>query len=181
MEAEKTKRIFENIPALYQGAKLSDFSTLGKITPWIKAPHKFLLIIGPTGTGKTHLVCAMAMEFRRRDISTEIVFSSDLFRSLRSSFNRVNPAEPTESQIIERLIRAPILICDDIGVQKQTEYVIEAWYNIIDTRARGCNPTVFTTNLSVKEISEYMSDRVASRLLSGIVVSLGGKDRRVAS
>lgn len=173
-------RLLENIPPRFENARLADFKNIDQVLQWIARPEEFFLVIGPCGTGKTRLACAMAVALREKEITTKIVYSSDLFLSLRQSFNtKIGTNQLSEFQIIEAMTTPPILICDDIGVQKQTEYVIEAWYNIIDARYRNCKPTAFTSNLSLKEISAFMSDRVASRLMSGTVVTLTGKDRRL--
>lgn len=174
------ERLFKGVPPRFRDAKLEDFQKIEKIIDWMRYPKDFLLILGPCGTGKSRLANAMAIEFRRREITTEVICSSDLFLSLRRSFNRLKTDDPTEFQIIDSLAQPTIAIFDDIGAQKQSEYVIEAWYNVIDLRYRNCKATVFTSNLAVKEISAGMSDRVASRLLSGTVVTLTGRDRRVS-
>jgi DNA replication protein DnaC len=179
-EDGRKQRLLENIPPRFENAKLADFKNIDQVLQWVGKPEEFFLIVGPCGTGKTRLACAMAIALRQKEITTKIVYSSDLFLSLRQSFNaKAGTNQLSEFQIIEAMTAPPVLICDDIGVQKQTEYVIEAWYNIIDARYRNCKPTAFTSNLSLKEISAFMSDRVASRLMSGTVVTLAGKDRRV--
>lgn len=181
LEEDEKRRLYAGIPKRFENAKLSDFQKIDKVTAWVAHPEEFLLIIGECGTGKSHLACAIAIELRKKNIPTRIVFSSDLFLAMRRSFNRAEHGCLTEFEIVELTAQAPVLVCDDIGVQKQSEFVIEAWYNIIDARYREQKPTVFTSNLSPKEISIHMSDRIASRLASGTVVTIFGKDRRLVA
>jgi DNA replication protein DnaC len=173
-----TTRIYAGIPPRFKSAALTDFDLTDHITGWITKPKDFLLITGPCGVGKSRLACAMTMALRKKEIETTLIFSSELFLALRRSFNH-SIVTLTEWDITSKLTRAPVLICDDIGVQKHSEYVIEAWYNIVDSRYRNCRPTAFTSNLNLKEISTLMSDRIASRLMSGTVVNLVGRDRRL--
>jgi DNA replication protein DnaC len=176
---EAEERIYANIPPRFKNAKLSDFTRIDPILEWIKNPANFLLITGPCGTGKTHLACAITIELRKKAIQTRFVVSANLFLAIRRSFNNRDYAVLSEYDIVDSMVSPPVLVCDDIGVQKQSEFVIETWYTIIDSRYRDCKPTVFTSNLSLKEISLCLSDRVASRLASGVQMNLHGKDRRV--
>lgn len=178
MQEQYQQQIVAGIPPLFRDAKLSDFKNIDPALEWMEQREGFLVVVSPCGRGKSRLACAMTMELRRNAVPCTLVFSSDLFLALRNSFGQRNSSGPSEKELIESLVRGKVLIVDDIGVQKQSEYVIEAWYTIIDTRYRECLPTAFTSNLSLREISLCMSDRVASRLMSGKVMTLGGPDRR---
>jgi len=180
-EEQRLERLYRNIPARFREAKMSDFQKIETVVDWIRNPREFFMIIGACGTGKSRLACAMTMALRESGVDTRLVFSSDLFLTLRKSFNHDKNENITEFRIIDALANENVVVFDDIGVQKQSEYVIEAWYNIIDSRYRECKPTAFTSNLTLKEISACMSDRIASRLLSGTIVTLIGRDRRAGS
>jgi DNA replication protein DnaC len=177
LKEEKKQRIIQDVPERFKAAKLSDFSKIDRILEWIQKPKDFLMIIGPCGTGKTHLACAMTMDLRTKGMFTKLVFSSTLFLQLRNSFNNGGQSG-SEMEIIESMIKPDILIVDDLGVQKQSDYVTESWYTIIDTRYRNNRPMACTSNLNLKEIASVMSERIASRLMSGTVVSLIGGDKR---
>jgi DNA replication protein DnaC len=172
---EKPIDKFEHIPKIYKNAKIEDFKLPENVLEWIKQPDGFLFIYGQCGTGKTHLSCAVNMNFINKFMASKIVFSNDLFIDLRACFSK---KEDSDIDIIKSMTFQQITIFDDIGVQKISEYVIESWYNIIDKRYREGYPTMFTSNLSIKELSSYMSERIASRISSGITCELNGKDRR---
>jgi DNA replication protein DnaC len=176
IEAQRERRdtIMRGVPVIYRDARVKDFALADEVSNWIESPEGFLFIWGSCGTGKSHLACATAMRLRSRGLTTGIEFSSDLFLRLRASFNGTGK----ESEIIDNMSSGIVMIFDDVGAQKISDYTIEAWYTIIDRRYRNGYPTMFTSNLSLKEVSAYMSDRVASRLASGIQYELKGPDRR---
>lgn len=193
-EIDRRTKHREHIPERYMTASFLDFGPeIDKIRKWCDDPTQFLFIYSPCGVGKTHLACAMAYEMRKADKPTRIFSASTMFLRLRNTFNS---DDETENEVIENYsgrlhvtkdrifneieIKKPsVHIFDDIGVQKATEYAISAWYDIINYRYSELLPTVFTSNLSLKEISAYMTDRIASRLASGVVFELKGTDRRL--
>lgn len=177
-EALKNK-ILKGVPKIYQNSKIIDFNNIQSIIPWIEKPSGFLYVHGECGTGKTHLACAIKKDWNIKNKESFISFSSDLFIRIRSSFN---DSGESEADIIyeftgDRYKRFGIF--DDIGAQKISEFVLETWYNIIDKRYRDDIPTMFTSNLSLKELSILMGDRITSRIASGAVFELKGNDKRL--
>ena len=73
----------------------------------------------------------------------------------------------------------PFLILDDLGAEKFTEWVAEAVYDLIDHRYAWMKPTIITSNLDPVRLSELFGARLASRISSGRVVHLTGRDRRL--
>jgi DNA replication protein DnaC len=162
---------------------LKEIKGIQKVMDWLSKRDGFLYIYGACGCGKTHLSCAIKRRANELRLSCSLFFSSDIFLRIRKSFD--NGSE-TESSIID--LCAPeyekeggenFAIFDDFGNQKITDYAIETWYNIINRRYMNGYPTIFTSNLSLKEISVSMTDRIASRLASGIIFEMKGNDRRL--
>ena len=183
LQAIEHSRLNHGIPNRFLGARLTDFDKIDTVLNWIKKPDGFLFIHGACGCGKSHLACAIKYHFNEMKISVKLAFSSELFLELRKSFNKKEIVDG-EYSIIEKYApeykeKLDICIFDDVGAQKISEYVIEAWYDIIDRRYRNNYPTIFTSNFSLKEISICMTDRIASRLASGTIFELPGKDRRL--
>lgn len=73
----------------------------------------------------------------------------------------------------------PLLIVDDLGVERMTDYSFEVWFKLIDERYGNLKPTVFTSNLKLSDLSKRFDDRIASRLADGKVLNIDGKDYRV--
>jgi DNA replication protein DnaC len=74
---------------------------------------------------------------------------------------------------------ADLLLIDDLGVAKNSEWVEEAVYRIIGGRYEQMRPTIYTTNLDVPKLRDALGDRIASRLAETCTrVLLDGDDRR---
>lgn len=102
-----------------------------------------------------------------------------LLLMLRESFQK--DAERSEADIIRQFTRARLVVLDDLGAEKTSEFALQSLYIIIDKRYSEMRPTIITSNLSVDEISEKVGDRIASRIAGMCkVIELKGKDRRIA-
>lgn len=136
-----------------------------------------ILIYGETGCGKTHLATAI---FKKSLIDSReylIKNSTDIMIELRSTFSTENNSN--ESDVIQKYINVDVLIVDDIGTEKNSDYVTQSWYQIINQRYNDMKPTVFTTNMTLPKISEFFGDRIASRMASGMVIKIEGNDERL--
>lgn len=85
---------------------------------------------------------------------------------------------PSEGQIAENLSSKNILILDDFGAEKQTQWGLSVVYLILNRRMDNLRPTIITSNLSLKEISD-IEPRLASRIGSMNCLAMKGKDRRL--
>lgn len=135
-----------------------------------------LFLYGAPGTGKTHLACALAREQAERGINVEFFKIPSLMREFRRN---LDPDD--EERLIRQLVAAPVLVIDDMGVGKATEYVIEKLHEIIDGRQNDYrNGLVLTSNLSLNGIAETFKDRIADRLngLCELVKLEGASHRR---
>ena len=77
-----------------------------------------------------------------QEISVRMTNFSAMLNDLTASFEGRN-------EYIERLCRFPLLILDDFGMERGTEYGLEQVYNVIDSRYRSRKPLIVTTNLSL--------------------------------
>lgn len=140
-----------------------------------------LLLIGTTGTGKTHISTAIAKEIIKQgydvvyDSIQNIIsdFETDKFKSGYSG------AEPKSDKYLE----CDLLIVDDLGTEFNTPFSLSCIYNLINTRQNKGLPTIISTNLSAKEISQKYEDRIYSRIMGVDYRPLHfiGDDRRINS
>ncbi len=138
-----------------------------------------LFLTGNIGTGKTHLAAGIVdyiARIKKRKISCQIAYitSVDLLAQIRMSFN-------TKGQdIVGYFEEADLLIIDDLGVEKVTDWVNEILYKIIDHRYNELKPTIFITNLKEDEIKEKIGERVTSRIFEMCKgIEFTGKDYRI--
>lgn len=137
-----------------------------------------LFIHGSAGNGKTMLAVATAHHFAPY-YSVEVWGAVNLFSAIRASFN------PHSRVGRPNLERPELLVLDDIGKSKASDFVYEELYGLINHRLEHGKTTVFTSNHSVGETALKVSpdpDNLAamvSRLASGTVVEVTGRDQRV--
>ena len=148
-----------------------------------------ILFTGKTGCGKTHLAIAIIRELVRRALvyAPTFITAPELLLEIRNTFNKPikthdsydGQVEPkTESDIIDRYSKCEILVLDDLGSEKVSDFTIQSLYLVIDRRNRELMPTIVTTNLSLEEIETQIDARMASRLADMKVVKLTMPDYR---
>jgi len=137
-----------------------------------------LLFIGKVGTGKTHLAISIWKEILKRKIAGIYINTVDLFHILRSRIG--NESEISFEETLELVKKSKFLALDDLGVEKDTEFVNEILFSIIDYRYEKKLPTFITTNLTLDEIKRNLSERTVSRILGSCeIIFLNGRDFRI--
>lgn len=176
--ARNRQHAADNIPPRYADAQLDN----GAVWAWLMlalvnpkhAPS--LLLAGPTGTGKTHLAFAalrFAAEAGHKTLPWVATSTAALYGDLRPSAKRDSEA------VFGRVLAAPLLLLDDLGAAKTTEWTEEITYRLIDHRYNHCLPSIFTTNARAGQLTEILGDRTGSRLTEMCQkVVLEGTDRR---
>ena len=145
---------------------------------------KGLLFHGDNGVGKTHLAVALMKEAIRRKGARAIFFETrDLLKLVRDTYN--NQVEATELEVLRPVLEAELLVLDDIGAEKKSEWVEETLGLIVNTRYSERRITVFTTNLTDAENTEpnslalQLGLRIRSRLKEMCEwVEIAGPDTR---
>jgi DNA replication protein DnaC len=123
---------------------------------------KGLLMSGPVGCGKSHLAVAMLKEIIAKGYSGLYYNSPDLLRDIRATFDNKN--ELTEDDLLEEVTSTDLLVFDDIGAERSSEFVLDRFYLIINERYEGCKPVIVTTNLNEIEMEDRLGKRIVSRL-----------------
>jgi len=142
----------------------------------MKEKGKGILYLGNCGTGKTFLAACIANELINQGFSV-------LMTNFSRLVNIIFGLREGKQNYIDSLNSYDLLIIDDLGVERQSEYVAEIVQNIVDSRYRAGLPLIITTNLTPKDFSAESSDIAKSRLYSRISemclpVVVSGADRR---
>lgn len=138
--------------------------------------HHFLTFRGNCGTGKTHLALGCGIWLIEKYEYNVIYWQTgELLSSLRNTYED-NNSGPSYRIIINRCKKADLLIFDDLGIEKRTDWASEVIDSLIDYRYVNRLQTIFTTNLRMSQLSP----RIASRLKEGEVVLMDCGDYREA-
>lgn len=141
----------------------------------ISAEKNSLLLTGDVGTGKTHLAVAALREIMAKGHTGLYWNVSELFRAIRAGFQE----DEGDSDILEDCAAVDVLLLDDLGTHRNTDFVIDRLYTIVNRRYDTMRPIIATTNLGLTELFEDFDKRIASRLfeMSFHVQCLGGDYR----
>ena len=140
-----------------------------------------LFIYGEVGVGKTHIACAMAKEIMNNGFEVMFYNTGKFLEMLRNEFNKdFNENEDYKGLFQEAMDFKGILILDDIGAEKVSDWVIERLYLIINEKYESMIPVIFTSNCDKEILSARLGDRIVSRI-AGMTVTLEipGRDRRL--
>ena len=117
-----------------------------------------VMLIGPPGTGKTHMLEAVGRAFLAESKSVHYVLVASMLDSLRPS-STDDPRTDIGKYLIPHL-----LILDDLGAEKASEWVIEKLMAIIDDRYRNNRRLLVATNAAQTELIHRLGPRIADRL-----------------
>ena len=181
------------IPRRYRGVSFDrppvteiDSVVVNAVRDWIDSMEKNLdegnglWLMGDTGTGKTTLAMLVSKETLKHGHSVAIYSLPKLLARIRSTFD-AQAGEESYSEFFERLCDVDLLHIDDLGAEKQTEWVLEQLYALINERYEREKPIVVTTNLDQLELEKQIGERTVSRLVEicGEALPLMGEDARL--
>lgn len=136
------------------------FVTTGGDTP---------MLLGPPGTGKTHLASAMVNHLIcERGMSAAIHSAREIVKMLRAAWGKKHvDEEESESQVLKSLGYLRLLVIDEVGVGFGSESELVQLFDVIDLRYRLERPTVIVSNLPAGELKPAIGERAFDRLREG--------------
>ena len=102
-----------------------------------------LILYGSVGTGKSYAAAIIANELLEKKVQVVMTSFIKILKDV-STFD--------DSERLQIITNASLLIIDDFGAERGTDYAIEKVYDIIDGRYRSNQPIILTTNLSIEQM-----------------------------
>lgn len=163
------KKTFENFdatrqPEAYDVAKA-----------FAASPHGTLVLHGTFGTGKTHLLAAVCNEaIAKHGVASLFATAPELFGAIQQKIAH----NEDYYELVERAVKTPLFVIDDIDKSKWTEFREEIYFAIIDKRTKRGLPTAISTN-RLDQLASFVGGAVCSRLQIGqIAIPMNGEDYR---
>lgn len=168
----KTRYWLSRLPEDYRQAEARRPETRKWVADYLKGERYPLVYFGGVGTGKTWEAMAIARTLLvEHTIPVSVATAPELLQTLRP--NEAGVSDSGQYQM------APVLVLDDLGTEKATDWVTEQLYMIASFRAARSLPTVVTTNLKPADIHERYDARLVQRLFGGgVAVHLTGQSLR---
>jgi DNA replication protein DnaC len=174
VEAARIPRRYERCslsnyrPAKGNGSQLLAFNHSHRLVVEYPAVDRGLLFIGPVGVGKTHLSAAILHELMgRKGVPCLFYELGALLGEIQDSYNHVS--QTSESRVLAPVYQTEVLVLDELGATKPTDWVRDTMMQIINARYNERRLTIFTTNyLDARHhaTEETLEDRIGVRLRS---------------
>ena len=172
-----------NAPVGYAKARLSELDPRPAFEAAIEAAARFLepdathdlYVCGPVGVGKTLLACALGNELAQRGAQAWFVRTPVLLLKLVESMT-----QDQTGTLLSEYVEPTILVLDDVGAEKGSDYARRTLQTLYDMRRDVGRRTIWTSNLDLGQLSEFLADdRLSSRIAGAAdVVWIGGDDIR---
>jgi DNA replication protein DnaC len=119
-----------------------------------------LLLMGPCGVGKTHLAVAALRELMRRGHDARFYDYRELLKELQASYDPDHPV--SEMGVLEPVLKAEVLMIDDIGASKPSPWALDTIGHILNKRYNDTRITLLTTNYLDRSEAEPVIPRMPS-------------------
>lgn len=197
--SELRRRLFEQarVPRRHAECTLSNYQLAnGNVSQMLAFKQAFrlvreypaigrgLLFAGPVGVGKTHLAVAILRGLVEKGTPGLFCEYGSLLKEIQETYNPVS--HTSETSVLAPVYDAEVLVLDELGVSKPTEWVLDTMTHIIGRRYNDKKLTIFTTNYTDDRQSpaaETLQDRIGTRLRSRLyemcsTVLIEGEDYR---
>jgi DNA replication protein DnaC len=172
-------------PAKNNSSQLLAFNYAYRLVRAYPAVERGILFMGTVGVGKTHLSVSILRELIvEKGVSCLFYEFGTLLKEIQNSYNPIS--QTSELKVLTPVIEADVLVLDELGASKPTDWVRDTMMHVINTRYNDRKLTIFTTNYldgRRTERDEILEDRIGVRLRSRLfemckTVQIEGEDYR---
>jgi DNA replication protein DnaC len=122
-----------------------------------------MIMSGSVGTGKTHLAISIARHVLQAFGATaRYTTVSNLLSDMKSTYG--GDSRRTDQDVLDEVIYPNLLILDEVGTTKQSEFEMSTIFNLINARYESMRPTIVISNLGLSQISDAIGERCYDRL-----------------
>ena len=171
-------------PAGNNGSQLRAFNYAYRLVAEYPAVDRGLLFTGTVGVGKTHLATAILRGLIEKGVPCLFYEFGALLKEIQDAYNPVS--QTSELKVLAPVYEAEVLVLDELGASKPTDWVRDTMTQIINSRYNDNKLTIFTTNypdVRRTPAAETLEDRIGTRLRSRLyemcrTVIIEGEDFR---
>lgn len=176
----RRSRVLAGVPKRYADAEHPEAGAYAEKV----AAGRGMYLVGPVGTGKTHLAAAVCRELQAAGKRFRMLSSVQLLELYRACFD----GDGTESGVTSALVSVPVLVIDDLGKESPTDWAVERLFRVVDGRYNAERPVIVTTQFErpalIKRLSRGGDPENAIALVSRLFEMCGtlrtdGPDRRL--
>lgn len=168
------------VPAKFAAARADHPEVAAWVRRHLEDPDRepMVVIAGALGVGKTHQAygalraCVLGAARANRRCRWRFVTHPQL-----NDETRPKP-DNSHAYALDVYLEADLLVLDDLGAGKQSEWTGDALYRLVDHRWSRQLPTIFTTNVAPSQLGRALDERVVSRLADTTRMVMTGPDRR---
>lgn len=160
-KSEYMPKVLESLPTSFQN----------NYHNFLKPPGKTegsVFIHGKVGSGKTVLACFIFLRYVKKEskkigvyfpnMKYNFINFSDLIQEMQNNFENYN-----YTKIYNKFLKSDILVLDDLGAKKITDWVGDVLYHIINYRYANMLTTIITSNLNLDELADFVGDERVTR------------------
>jgi len=136
-----------------------------------------LTLTGAVGTGKTHVAVGLIRLACGLGVEARFYGTPELLTRIKATYNHT--AGETEDDVLRELAEVPLLVLDDLGVERPSDWVRDRLYQIVNARYVAQRPIVVTANEDLSDLAPRLGRRIVSRLSgASIELTFEGQDYR---
>ena len=171
-------------PAKDNASQMCAFKHAFNLVREYPAAERGVLFVGPVGVGKTHLAVAILRGLIEKGAHCIFREYGSLLKEIQDSYNSIS--QTSETSVLAPIYRAEVLVLDELGASKPTDWVLDTMTHIIGRRYNDKKLNIFTTNYTDERqtpVGETLKDRIGARLRSRLyemcrTVLIEGEDFR---